>query len=484
METSEKMFVWDEEWNISFAGCGFRSIYYLGALSCILQRVPQLVHGASKICGASSGCLVAAALTVGIPIEQFIADVLTLAKEARKHSLGVFHPTFSLLRTVRDSLLEKLPADAHLRASGRLCVSLTRLADGKNALVSEFDSREELIQALMCSCFFPVYCGFIPPSYHGVHYMDGALSNNMPLFEQRNTITMAPFSGESDICPREGTFNFFEAHYGNVSIQVNTGNVHRVCTSFLPPRPEKLAEICHNGYMDALHFLRERDLLGTRCLLPSLMAETDAVKPACCELVKEVAQAKESKQTLLNGQNPQQEDHWWLGLHVTENLPAGIKKVLCEACRESPCGDTQWSRVTQLLPVRVLVCLLSLLMLPVGLIFLLTKGILSLLTSSSGLCRQTWSSEVKDPHSSSSNSDLRARTGGHRNIKPLTSTITPNTNKTLHWDNNMNLDFFSLTSVCSGPSNFSNTPACGKETLNEVKQTLHPPETRQKAKKT
>lgn len=70
------------------------------------------------------------------------------------------------------------------------------------------------------------------------HYIDGALSNNMPLFEQRNTITIAPFSGESDICPREGTFNFFEVHYGNVSIQVNTGNVHRICTSFLPPRPE------------------------------------------------------------------------------------------------------------------------------------------------------------------------------------------------------------------------------------------------------
>lgn len=58
----------DEEWNVSFAGCGFRSVYYLGAASCILQRVPQLLHGAARICGASSGCLVAAALTVGIPV--------------------------------------------------------------------------------------------------------------------------------------------------------------------------------------------------------------------------------------------------------------------------------------------------------------------------------------------------------------------------------------------------------------------------------
>lgn len=72
--------------------------------------------------------------------------MLNTAKEARKHTLGVFHPTFSLLRTVRDALLEKLPEDAHLRASGKLCVSLTRLTDRKNVLVSEFESREELIQ--------------------------------------------------------------------------------------------------------------------------------------------------------------------------------------------------------------------------------------------------------------------------------------------------------------------------------------------------
>ncbi|MEQ2215034.1 hypothetical protein XENOCAPTIV_026200 [Xenoophorus captivus] len=66
------MFDLSEEWNISFAGCGFRSIYYVGALSCILERVPQLVQGASKFGGASSGCLVAAALAVGIPIGCFI----------------------------------------------------------------------------------------------------------------------------------------------------------------------------------------------------------------------------------------------------------------------------------------------------------------------------------------------------------------------------------------------------------------------------
>uniref|UniRef100_A0A3P8UFX6 PNPLA domain-containing protein n=1 Tax=Cynoglossus semilaevis TaxID=244447 RepID=A0A3P8UFX6_CYNSE len=236
-------------WNISFAGCGFRSIYHIGAMSCVQERAPRLIQGASKICGASSGCLVAVALTVGIPVGESGSE------------------------RVHDSLLERLPEDAHLKASGKLCVSLTRVADGKNVLVSEFDSRDELIQVLTCSCFFPVYCGFTPPSYRGV-VSKRPINDLSSLAVSRNTITVAPFSGESDICPREGTFNFFEVHYGNVSIQVNTGNVHRICTSFLPTTLQKLAEICRNGYMDALRFLRENGEIHH-----SFLPEMNQVRP-------------------------------------------------------------------------------------------------------------------------------------------------------------------------------------------------------------
>ncbi|XP_007578731.1 patatin-like phospholipase domain-containing protein 2 isoform X2 [Poecilia formosa] len=351
------------EWNISFAGCGFRSIYYVGALSCILEQVPQLLHGAAMFGGASSGCLVAAALAVGIPIEQLCFSILNMAKEARKHTLGVFHPTFRMLQTVRHSLLEKLPQDAHLRASGRLCVSLTRLADGQNVLVSKFDTREELIQVLMCSCFFPIYCGFKPPSYHGVLYVDGALSNNMPLFEHRNTITMAPFSGESDICPREGTFNFFEVHYGNVSIQVNTGNVYRVCTSFLPPTLEKLAEICHNGYTDALRFLKERDLLSVKHVPRSLSLGKGWTTPPCRERGKERANAEEARLRRMlpcKEGNSEQEEQTQLSHKVTHSLPANIQEVLCEVCQHNRDPISRWSRFTHFFPVKLIIYMLTL----------------------------------------------------------------------------------------------------------------------------
>ncbi|XP_029951563.1 patatin-like phospholipase domain-containing protein 2 [Salarias fasciatus] len=403
-------FNWLEEWNISFAGCGFRSIYYVGALSCILERAPHLVDGASKICGASSGCLVAAALTVGIPIEQLCANILTTASEARKHSLRVFHPTFSLLRTVRDSLLEELPQDAHRRASGRLCVSLTRMSDMKNVLVSEFDTREELIQVLMCSCFFPAYSGFIPPSYRGVRYMDGALSNNVPLCEQRNTIIMAPFSGESDICPREGTYNALEVHYGNVSIKVNTGNVHRICTSFLPPRLEMLAEICNNGYVDALCFLRERGLLRAQ------NAPHAVAGGKCCELGKKRARTEEQtkKKILLKGNDSDEEDHQWLDPEVIQNLPGSIQQVLCAACRNSHDGVACWSQLID--PVKLIMFLLSLLILPVQMTVLVTKRLLM----SADLHRQTRRtrgliSVCPEQDCSSGFSDCTTETGGDSN---------------------------------------------------------------------
>lgn len=64
------------------------------------------------------------------------------------------------------------------------------------------------------------------------------------------------------------------------------------------------------------------DLLGTQHLPPGLVVER--VQP-CCELV-ESAQAGESMKTLLNGQNPHEEDHWWLDLKVIENLPLSFKR--------------------------------------------------------------------------------------------------------------------------------------------------------------
>uniref|UniRef100_A0A8D2QP76 PNPLA domain-containing protein n=1 Tax=Zosterops lateralis melanops TaxID=1220523 RepID=A0A8D2QP76_ZOSLA len=129
-----------------------------------------------------------------------------------------------------------LPEDSYLLASGRLHISLTRVVDGQNVMASEFSSKEELIQALLCSCFLPIYCGFIPPSYRGVRYVDGGFTGLQPVSSlEEPVITVSPFTGELDICPRDCPAIFFCFQIFNGSIQISIENLCRISYALFPP---------------------------------------------------------------------------------------------------------------------------------------------------------------------------------------------------------------------------------------------------------
>lgn len=74
------------------------------------------------------------------------ASVIDVAKEARKRFLGPMHPSFNLVKIVRHMMGRTLPADCHHHANGRLGISLTRVTDGENVLVTHFNDKEELVQ--------------------------------------------------------------------------------------------------------------------------------------------------------------------------------------------------------------------------------------------------------------------------------------------------------------------------------------------------
>lgn len=74
------------------------------------------------------------------------ASMIDVAKEARKRVLGPMHPSFNLMKIVRHGLRRSLPADCCHHANGRLGISLTRVTDGENVLVSHFNNKEELVQ--------------------------------------------------------------------------------------------------------------------------------------------------------------------------------------------------------------------------------------------------------------------------------------------------------------------------------------------------
>ena len=81
---------------------------------------------------------------------------LRLATKARSFSIGPLHPSFKIEKILQDAMRETLPDNAHELATGRLFISLTRVTDRKNVVVSEYDSKEELIQVQ----YTGYYCKF------------------------------------------------------------------------------------------------------------------------------------------------------------------------------------------------------------------------------------------------------------------------------------------------------------------------------------
>ncbi|XP_031461721.1 patatin-like phospholipase domain-containing protein 1 [Phasianus colchicus] len=242
--------------SLSFSGSGFLVLYQIGVVQSLLELAPELLKSACKVYGSSAGSLIAAAVVCGISLDDLKEVFYANAREVRKTLLGPLSPKCSLLANIRDVLQCRLPEDSYQMASGRLHISLTRVVDGQNVMVSEFSSKEELIQALLCSCFLPIYCGFIPPSYRGVRYVDGGFTGLQPVSSlEEAVITVSPFTGELDICPRDCPAIFYCFQIFNGSIQISVENLCRISYALFPPSTMVLNDIYSQGYQDTALFL-------------------------------------------------------------------------------------------------------------------------------------------------------------------------------------------------------------------------------------
>uniref|UniRef100_A0A8D2LVH2 triacylglycerol lipase n=1 Tax=Varanus komodoensis TaxID=61221 RepID=A0A8D2LVH2_VARKO len=336
-------------WSVSFAGCGFLGVYHIGVATCLQERAPHLIRGARQIYGASAGALTGAVLLGGGSLA--CADVMGLAKEARKRNLGPLHPSFNVMKIIRDGLYKHLPENTHELIAGKLCISLTRVSDGKNVLVSNFKSKEEVVQALLCSSFVPIYCGLIPPSFRGVRYVDGGISDNLPQYDSKDTITISPFSGECDICPKGNSANFHEFNLKNTSIQFSLGNLYRLTQALFPPEPKVLGEICEQGYSDALRFLKENGM----SLLCNFKFVAWVVSKLLITILKRSDKKEINDEEMLIDQMTL--PAWPLDRTIFEKLPPRLHKALQEACKEKL---GLYAQLSKFLPMR----LMSYMMLP------------------------------------------------------------------------------------------------------------------------
>ncbi|XP_074633862.1 patatin-like phospholipase domain-containing protein 4 isoform X1 [Acropora palmata] len=247
--------------NLSFAGCGFLAFYHLGVATCLSSHAPKFLKSVTAFAGASAGSLVATMLATSLPLNKCTDFVHELTEEARSHPLGPFNPQFDIVRSLQKGLELYLPSDSHKIASGRLYVSVTSLKERKNVFISEFESKEELIQVLLASCYIPFYAGLKFPQFKGQKWVDGGLSDNLPRLPFGRTIRVSPFSGKhNDICPQDASQGFTDVTYHNMNVYVNRENLQRELQIFLPPKREGIESLVQLGFYDALRFLQRENL--------------------------------------------------------------------------------------------------------------------------------------------------------------------------------------------------------------------------------
>ncbi|NWU80329.1 PLPL1 protein, partial [Onychorhynchus coronatus] len=214
-------------YSILFRGCSALIIYEVGVLCALKELSPGILESASRVYGSSSGSVVATAGLCGCNIGKSYELKDDCLSRLTTSFWGLV-PGKRIHKLLRYGLEKHLPSNAHELVSGKLHIVLTRVHDWKSVTVSEFASKEDLIQAILCSCFIPVYFGLFPPRYHGVRYMDGELAMWRADFISRTTITVSAFAGEYDICPRDGAAAFLNFQLSDCTLQLSTRNLCRL----------------------------------------------------------------------------------------------------------------------------------------------------------------------------------------------------------------------------------------------------------------
>uniref|UniRef100_G1NU87 Patatin like phospholipase domain containing 1 n=1 Tax=Myotis lucifugus TaxID=59463 RepID=G1NU87_MYOLU len=251
----------DTPHSISFSGSGFLSYYQAGAVDALRDLAPRMLETAHRFAGTSAGAVIADPDHLRQEMDEYLRVLNVGVAEVKKSFLGPLAPSCRMVQMMRQFLYQALPEDSYKAATGRLHVSLTRFTDGESVVVSEYTSKEELIEArgrgraLYCSCFVPVYCGLIPPTYRGVRYIDGGFTGMQPCAFWTDSITISTFSGQQDICPRDCPAIFHDFRMFNCSFQFSLENIARMTHALFPPDLMVLNEVFSPGYTHSICFL-------------------------------------------------------------------------------------------------------------------------------------------------------------------------------------------------------------------------------------
>ncbi|XP_030475719.2 uncharacterized protein LOC115692889 [Syzygium oleosum] len=172
----------------SFSAAGLLFPYHLGVAHFLIQK--GYIKETTPLAGSSAGAIVCAVIASGASMEEALMATKVLAEDCRRRGTA-----FRLGAVLRDVLDKFLPEDAHTRSNGRVRIAVTQILwRPRGLLVDQFDSREDLINAVVTSSFIPGYLAPRPATlFRNRLCIDGGLTLFMPPTSAARTVRVCAF---------------------------------------------------------------------------------------------------------------------------------------------------------------------------------------------------------------------------------------------------------------------------------------------------
>ena len=193
--------------SICFSGCGWAFIYYLG-IAKYLQQNFYLDN--TTFLGVSGGCFPSIFLAINYDIEKLFNLIKPIALFCNS---GYFNTSIYSNKFLLE-ISHILPDNVCNILKNKIKLSVTRLPWFNNILIDDFDDKNELLDAVICSCYSPIFFPNRFAKYRGNYYLDGMLSNDNPIIDE-NTILISAFFNKDIILKKSYMSSFY--YPGNYS---------------------------------------------------------------------------------------------------------------------------------------------------------------------------------------------------------------------------------------------------------------------------
>ncbi|GMQ01792.1 hypothetical protein CsSME_00048305 [Camellia sinensis var. sinensis] len=172
----------------SFSAAGLLFPYHLGVAQFLIEK--GYIKDTTPLAGSSAGAIVCAVIASGASMEEALKATKILAEDCRLRGTA-----FRLGAVLKDVLDKFLPDDVHFRSNGRVRVAVTQILwRPRGLLVDQFDSKEDLINAVFTSSFIPGYVAPRPATmFRNRLCIDGGLTLFMPPTSATQTIRVCAF---------------------------------------------------------------------------------------------------------------------------------------------------------------------------------------------------------------------------------------------------------------------------------------------------